>query len=139
MRAFRLFQVSLLIVSLLTLTMAIASAQPQPQHGFSVKQYHEFHEVLHPLQHDALPKGDFATIRARSGELLKHGRSIVKLGVPKGTQADKVPTFKKELKKFDKALSTFKSDVKTGSDEQLKKSYSEVHDTFETLADLLPQ
>jgi hypothetical protein len=135
-KGIRLFQLSLLAVSLLTVCLGIAFAQPQ--HGFSVKQYHEFHEVLHPLQHEALPKGDFGTIRAQSGVLLKHGRSIVKLGVPKGTQSEKVPTFKKELKKFDKALAKFGSDVKSGSDEQLKKSYSAVHDSFETLADMLP-
>lgn len=107
------------------------------QHGFSVKEYDEFHEVLHPLQHEALPKGDFATIRARSGELIKHGKSIVKLGVPRNTSSERVGDFRKALDKFNKALAKFRTDAKTGSDEQLKVSYSAVHDSFETLADKL--
>ena len=44
--------------------------------GFSVKEYEDFHRVLRPLQHEALPKKDFQRIRARAGELTKLGRAI---------------------------------------------------------------
>ena len=108
-------------------------------HEFSVRQYNEFHEVLHPLQHDALPKGDFATIRKRSGKLIMHGNRIVKLGVPRGTGKEKIAEFKAGLSKFNKALAKFRIDAKSGTDEQLKISYSAVHDTFEELADMLPR
>jgi hypothetical protein len=78
-------------------------------------------------------------IRAKSGELIKHGKAIVKLGVPRGTSAKNVGDFKKELSKFNKALTKFSSDVKTGTDDQLKTSYSAVHDSFEMLAGMLPR
>jgi hypothetical protein len=110
-----------------------------PQHEFSVKEYNEFHEVLHPLQHEALPKGDFATIRTRSGELVKHGKRIVKLGVPKGTKVEKQTDFKAGLAKFNAALVKFRNDAKSGSDAQLKASYRAVHDQFEDLAEMLPR
>ncbi|MCU1265247.1 MAG: hypothetical protein JWM21_1565 [Acidobacteria bacterium] len=109
------------------------------EHEFGVKQYDDFHRVLHPLQHEALPKADFSRIRAKSSELIKHGRAIVKLGIPRGTKAAHVAEFRTELSKFNKALARFSSDVKKGSDEQLKVSYSAVHDSFEMLAAMLPR
>jgi hypothetical protein len=128
---------ALLLAALFLAAGTVATAAPE--HEFSVKEYNEFHEVLHPLQHDALPKGDFATIRARSGELIKHGKKIVKLGVPRGTRTEKIADFKVGLTKFNKALAKFRTDAKSGTDEQLKVSYSAVHDTFEELADRLPK
>jgi hypothetical protein len=29
------------------------------QHHFSMKEYKEFHDVLHPLEHEALPNKDY--------------------------------------------------------------------------------
>ena len=60
-----------LLLSVVLLSPAVGVAQ----HGFSVKQYEEFHEVLHPLEHDALPKKDFRRIRGKSSLLLSstHG------------------------------------------------------------------
>jgi len=45
---------------------------------FSVKEYDEFHKVLHPLEHEALPKHDFATIRAKASELITLGQASEK-------------------------------------------------------------
>ncbi|HXD33505.1 MAG TPA: hypothetical protein VN643_20450 [Pyrinomonadaceae bacterium] len=128
-----------LVPALVIVFLAAAASAAGWQHEFSVKQYNDFHEVLHPLQHDALPKNDFKTIRHKSGVLIMHGRRIVKLGVPRGTKKEKVAEFKAGLTKFNAALAKFRSDVKSGTDEQLKVSYSAVHDTFEELADRLPR
>jgi hypothetical protein len=109
------------------------------QHGFSVKQYEQFHEVLHPLEHEALPNNDFARIRRQSATLVKHGREIVKLGLPDGTAAAQHVEFKKELTKFNSALNKFRTHARRGSNSQLKTSYSAVHDSFEMLAAMLPR
>ncbi len=109
------------------------------QHGFSVKQYETFHDVLHPLEHEALPQKDFPRIRARSRELVKRGYAIVKLGVPRGTSKEQRKEFTAGLKTFSRALVKFRANARTGTDEQLKVSYSAVHDTFETLASILPR
>jgi len=53
--------------------------------AFSVAEYESFHDVLHPLEHEALPNRDFTRIRSQAPELIRLGRAIVKLGVPKGT------------------------------------------------------
>jgi hypothetical protein len=109
------------------------------KHGMSVKEYDEFHDVLRPLQHEALPAKDFARIRAQSSLLIKHGKALVKLGVPQGTKDEHKDDFAKGLIKFKEALDRFKADAKKGTDEQLTSSYSAVHDTFEVLADWLPR
>ena len=106
---------------------------------FGVKQYDDFHHVLHPLEHEALPKNDFATIRARAGELVKLGGAITKLGVPAGTKADSSEEFKKELKKFKDALAKFRKASKSGTNDELKTTFSTVHDSFEMLAGMLPR
>lgn len=109
------------------------------KHGMSVKAYDEFHDVLRPLQHEALPAKDFARIRAQSSLLIKRGKALVKLGVPQGTKDEHKDEFAKGLIKFNEALAKFKADAKKGTDEQLTSSYSAVHDSFEMLADLLPR
>jgi hypothetical protein len=109
------------------------------KHGMSVKEYEEFHDVLRPLQHEALPAKDFAKIRSQSSLLIKRGKSLVKLGVPKGTKDEHKDEFAKGLTKFNEALAKFKTDAKKGTDEQLTASYLAVHDTFEMLADWLPR
>ena len=112
---------------------------PQEGEHFGVKEYDEFHRVLHHLQHEALPKNDIATIRSRAKELNKLGDEILKLGVPEGTKAENVETFKKALATFRKALDKYGADAESGSDADLKKSYGAVHDSFEELAGLLPR
>lgn len=107
-------------------------------HGFSVKEYEEFHNVLHPLEHEALPKNDFKTIRAQARELVKRGEAIMNLGVPRGVEQKHVEDFKEWLRRFSDALLQFKRHARDGSDAQLKESYSAVHDSFEMLAAMLP-
>ena len=106
--------------------------------GFSVKEYKDFHEVLHPLEHEALPKNDFKTIRAKAPQLLKLGEAILNLGVPRGVEAKHTSDFKEWLQKFGEALREFKRDARDGTDDRLKASYSAVHDSFEMLAAMLP-
>lgn len=121
------------------LLLAVATTKAAPQHGFSVKQYEAFHDVLHPLEHDALPKGDFKRIRTKSALLVARGRAIVRLGVPAGTSEEQKAEFAKGLEAFGKALTKFRTDARRGTNDQLKTSYSAVHDSFEMLAGMLPR
>jgi hypothetical protein len=109
------------------------------KHGFSVRQYEDFHDVLHPLQHEALPNKDFKLIRAKSALLNRQGRAIVRLGIPRGTSQENRAEFVNELNKFSKALAKYRSDAKRGTDAQLEASYVAVHDSFEMLVAMLPR
>lgn len=125
---------------LLSCTVLVSPAFGGPDdHGFSVKEYEDFHKVLEPLQHEALPKNDFNQIRTKARELVKLGEAIQNLGVPRGVDEKKTGEFKEWLDKFGEALSKFKRDAGGGTDEQLRESYSAVHDSFEMLAGMLPK
>jgi hypothetical protein len=134
---------ALLILTAITLLSQMRAVSPAHaaarDHGFSVKEYEHFHEVLHPLEHEALPNNDFKTIRAKAGELVTRGEAIIKLGVPSGVERKYLDEFKEWLKKFDGALSEFRTDAEKGTDAELKESYSAVHDSFEMLAARLPR
>jgi hypothetical protein len=118
---------------------AASSKNVAEDHGFSVKEYEEFRHALHPLQHEALPAKDFKRIRAAAGELVKRGEAILKLGVPRGVEKKDAEEFDEKLKEFGAALVKFRSDAAGGRDDQLKESYITVHDSFESLADMLPR
>ena len=109
------------------------------EHGWSVKEYELFHDILHPLEHEALPQGDFKRIRAEARELATRGQAIVNLGVPDGVDEKYLADFRAELKRFNEALTRFSRDATSGTDEQLKESYTAVHDSFEMLAAMLPR
>jgi hypothetical protein len=115
----------------------LSPASSAAQHEFKVTEYESFHDVLHPLEHDALPKKDFKRIRSQAKLLVKRGNAIVKLGVPSGISEDKKKEFAKELESFGKALAKFRADARRGTNDQLKTSYSAVHDSFEMLAALI--
>ena len=83
---------------------ALGETNAALQHGFSYKEYEKFHDVLHPLEHDALPKKDYRRIRSQANLLVKRGNAIVKLGVPSSTVEDKKDEFAKELNSFRRAL-----------------------------------
>ncbi|MFN2511445.1 MAG: hypothetical protein ABR568_08370 [Pyrinomonadaceae bacterium] len=130
----------LLLTAFLLSTVSLAAlgeTNAAPQHGFSYKEYEKFHDVLHPLEHDALPKKNYRRIRSQANLLVKRGNAIVKLGVPSGTSEDKKEEFAKELDSFRQALAKFRADARRGTNEQLKASYSAVHDSFEMLAGML--
>ena len=109
------------------------------QEYFSVKEYNMFHDLLHPLEHEALPAKDFQRIRSNAEGLVKRGKAILKVGIPDRTAERDREEFGKELKKFKTALNKLTRDAKRGSDAQLQESFSAVHESFEMLAGMLPR
>lgn len=109
------------------------------QHHSGPKVYEEFHDVLHPLEHEALPNKDYRRIRSQSGELVKRGKAIVKSGVPAALTGDKRTEFVLEMNTFNAALNQLKTAARRGSNSKLARSYSAVHDSFERLMGMLPR
>ena len=130
---------SLWQVGFLTLTLILLTGSTPYLAEFSVKEYNSFHDVLHPLQHEALPAKDFQRIRSKGVELVKWGKAIVRVGVPKGTDQKHVEEFRRELRKFKSSLDKFAQHSRSGTDKQLEVSFSAVHDSFEMLAGMLPR
>jgi len=124
---------------LLLLSTTITASRAHAADHFSVKEYNEFHDVLHPLQHEALPTKDFQRIRTNAAELVKRGKAIVQVGLPSGTPSKDQEEFRKEPKKFEGALGDFSKHAQDGTDAQLEASFSAVHDSFEMLVGMLPR
>ena len=138
------FQTPLLsVTALCLLILATAAGFNNPARpvsdDFSVREYNVFHDLLHPLEHEAVPAKDFQSIRTNAAELVRRGEAIVRVGMPKTTAERYREDFRKELKKFKTALSKLKKDAKRGTDTQLEASFSAVHDSFEMLAGMLPR
>ena len=125
----------LTIVTFVLMLTPVASAEEY----FSVREYNVFHDLLHPLEHEAVPAKDFQRIRSNAAELVRRGEAIVRVGVPRGTSERYLEDFRKELKKFKSALGKLRKDAKRGTDAQLEVSFSAVHDSFEMLAGMLPR
>lgn len=106
---------------------------------FSVREYNVFHDLLHPLEHEAVPAKDFQRIRTNAADLVRRGEAIVRVGIPKATAERYREDFRKELKKFKSALGKLRKDAKRGTDAQLEASFGAVHDSFEMLAGMLPR
>ena len=134
MRMTRTSCVLAIIALVLVLTPVLAA-----EDHFSVREYNVFHDLLHPLEHEALPAKDFQRIRTNAAGLVRRGEAIVRVGVPKGTAERYREDFRKELKKFKSALGKLRKDAKRGTDAQLEASFSAVHDSFEMLAGMLPR
>jgi hypothetical protein len=128
----------LVIVCVATLAFLLAPVTRAQEH-FSVKEYNSFHDLLHPLEHEALPAKDFQRIRSNAADLVRRGEAILRVGVPKGTAERYREDFRKELKKFKSALSQLRRDAKRGPDTQLETSFSAAHDSFEMLVGMLPR
>ena len=103
---------------------------------FGQKEFEAFHSILRPLQHKALPAGNFKLIREKSSALIEKGEAIVKLGPPQGIE--KLKEYEKALENFSSALSALAKDSKSAKDPELKKSFSKVHDLYEKLMNMLP-
>src|SRR5688572_23871310 len=71
---------------------------------FSVREYNVFHDLLHPLEHEAVSAKDFQRIRSNAADLVRRGEAIVRVGVPRGTAERYREDFRKEMKKFKNAL-----------------------------------
>lgn len=125
------------LAAILMVTLEVPHASSLVQDEFKIEEFQLFHDILRPLQHEALPQGDFQRIRSMATELVKRGEAIVKLDVPDVPNAQP-RKFLKVRKKFKKWLSRFATDARTGSNAKLKKSFTAVHDSFEQLLDLMP-
>lgn len=105
------------------------------EHGFGIKEFDAFHAVLHPLQHEAMPKKDYQAIRAKAGELKTLGDAIVKLGTP--DSVSKAKKYTQELKEFGEKLAKLQALSEKGTDKEVKKMFAEVHEEYEELAHML--
>lgn len=107
--------------------------QMEKGHHFAIKELDRFHDVLHPLVHDALPDNDFDTIRKNLDALMQEAEAIVNAALPEKYEAKK-----REFGVLAEALVNQLAGLKeTADDEELAMKFEERHGTFEQMAGML--
>ena len=106
------------------------------EHAFAIKELKLFHDVLHPLVHDALPKGDFGRIRSNLEKLLKKATAIDKAKLPKDLAGRKAE-FKTKSGELVTLLTEMVSMKDKVDDDTLEKMFNEMHERFEQLAEIV--
>ncbi len=97
-----------------------------------VPEVDEFHKVLHPLVHDALPNKDYAAIREGLPALIESATKMSQAQLPEDL-ASKQKKYTKEAKKMLKQLRDMDRRKSKISDEALDKRFRAMHDTFEKI------
>jgi hypothetical protein len=133
---------SLLTITVLTLALSIGTshaqekpkAHPMEAKGSTVKEVDSFHELLHPLVHEAYPNNDFASIRKALPGLITSAAALNKARLPKEL-SEKKEAYGRESKKLMKQLKQLNG--KKMPDEQFGKLFAEMHDTFENIMEIV--
>ena len=93
----------------------------------------EFHDVMSETFHPA-EKGNLAPIKARSEEMMNKAALVVKLDIPAHFKTETILAAAERLHAKSKALHELI--IAKGSDSDILKSITELHDVFHTIVDL---
>ena len=131
--------IALMLIFLCSVSHSQEKAKEAPEDhtmkASAVKELNEFHELLHPLVHEAYPNKDFAAIKKALPELIESGTLLKKATLPKELVSKK-KAFMTEAKKLMKQLTEMNRKKDTISDEALGKKFMEMHTTFEKMMDM---
>jgi len=115
---------------------AAKSEHKKGEHGFALRELTAFHDVLHPLVHEALPSSDFGSIRKGIDGLLEKAMTIQQAKLPRKLQG-RSKEFKKKAAELVKQLEGMSETKNNVDDATIEKQFNDVHDTFESLAELV--
>lgn len=105
-------------------------------HATKMVEVSKFHELLHPLVHDAYPDSNFSAIRKALPDLIAAAASIKNAKLPKELRSKK-KEFRKISKSLLKQLETMNKRKAKLSDKELGDQFMEMHDTFEKMMELI--
>lgn len=96
----------------------------------------EYHRVLRPLMHQALPEQDVAAFKERASELLKCAEKLV--GVPIPAQfVERKATIDSLAQEILAKTKTFHEICQTGTADEIFDAFMVAHDDYEALADIV--
>lgn len=131
-----------LAVVLALLAAPVVMAQPKSsnpaadEHAVPVKELNEFHEVLHPLVHDSMPKGDLDAVRSKLDLLHKRAVDVQKARIPKEF-ASRTKEYDRLSAQLTKQVNELKALKKPGDKEAFTTTFDAMHETYEELAGLV--
>ncbi len=121
------------VVALAAMTAPAKAGVPAQDHSFPTPEMKAFHDVMHPLVHEALPAKDAARIRAAAGDLDAGRSAILRGGTGSATGKAKLEVVKR-LEAFNSSVTKLVQASKgTGTDADVLTSLDAVHTAFEAL------
>lgn len=88
-----------------------------------------FHEVLHPLVHDAMPNHDIAAVKAKLQDLMAKAEAMAAIELPAAARK-----LRNKRDKLIKRVHELNAKAKA-SNKKFEKAFDKVHEAFEDLAD----
>ncbi len=124
-------------IAVMTAVCCLAMSWNQIAHcAGKVTEVDQFHELLHPLVHDALPNKDYAAIRDALPQLIESATTMSKAQLTDDL-VSKQKKYTKEAKKLLKQLKDMERRKSKFSDEALDKRFRAMHDTFERIVQMV--
>ena len=103
------------------------------EHMSGFPELDKFHQLLHTIWHENYPKNQWSEIGAQREELVRRKDAVMK------AELHVKPENKKKAEdlrtKFGEAVDKLAAAAKSGTDDELKKTVSEMHEAFEQFAD----
>ena len=96
----------------------------------------EYHRVLRPLMHQALPNQDVAAFKANAAALLQCAEKVAAADVPEKFTAQKNEIAGRTKTLLEKTRA-FHDRCQSGTDAEIFDSFTAAHDNYEALADIL--
>ncbi len=96
----------------------------------------EYHRVLRPLMHQALPNQDVAAFKANAAELLQCAEKVAAADIPEKFTAQKDQIAGRTKTLLEKTQ-TFHDRCQSDADTEIFESFTTAHDDYEALADIL--
>jgi hypothetical protein len=106
------------------------------EHAVPVKELNEFHDALHPLVHDSMPKGDLNAVRAKLDLLQKRAVAVQKAPIPKEF-ASRSKEYDRLSAQLTKQVNELKALKRPEDREAFTKTFDAMHETYEELAGLV--
>ncbi len=96
----------------------------------------DYHRVLRPLMHQALPNQDVAAFKANAAALLQSAEKVAAAEIPEKFAAQKEHITGLTNTLLEKTRS-FHDCCQSGTDAEIFESFTAAHDNYETLADVV--
>lgn len=110
--------------------------QQTAEHIDLVQAMDEYHRVLRPLMHQALPEKDVNAFKENADELLRKAETLSEAEIPKkfAGQESRIDSLRSGILT---KTQTFAETAKTGSGDEIFDAFLAAHDEYEVLADLV--
>jgi hypothetical protein len=101
-----------------------------------VKEVDGFHELLHPLVHEAMPNKDAGTIRKGLPALMASAAAIKNAHLPQSMQKKKT-AFKNAARKLQAQVEKLNKTKSRLTDLELLEKFGQIHETFELIDNMI--